>query len=846
MGQAWVADIRARTVPPTPDLQNPNPPEAKREADFLARFNLEGPLSSPSNSPHAENSPSSPTTPREDTSGDHKTPRPARPTEGSSPEKHGVSSPDTSQKSTAQRNFRSGSKNRTYEIRAGESLEDRYNRWTREDEQWEAGWRPSDESTDEEREEPNSLPERTLLSGTAKAKPPAKKLPTAGINSPPPGPVTGAGDVDKKHLSRASSESSSGLMDLDHDLERVWGGRRSQTGPKPSQDQGEVKRPSSDYDADVGSVKGSRSSLASSEPNSGLTGLESDSGRAGGGSHLKTVPTSQQVQGEVTAPNWTPMTSSDRIGKQVDQQGNGTSLAASARASSLHSIRLETGSLRRLRVERPRQHIKEWDPDGPISRRVERREQTHGPIPRIRVCAVRAATLFRPVQEEPLPPTEDILQLFDLTPRDLSNTEAPARGPPTIATIRSDSVRTRLPQALTTLGLVGLMTTLAMMVFLIVVEMATRALAFMEATLMGLTLSLACALSLVGWLQVSGTRLQGAIRTWRKLCALVWVTAAFTALPTSRSRKFSKDEDLVVRTVTSEVTRHWSEAPTPEVLASRAYTSWKGKVLDSSHFLDPAVEAQVMDSQCNAVGVASSIYAKWTCRGLSAHALVDTGASINLIHESFLRRVARAPHDRPMQFRDTSLRVSVANGNRWQLDKSVTLRFSLGEHEFESNFYVAAKLSEDVLLGIPALRACQASVQLALDPKTETDWLHLRECHSRVPLSCHPGGVSSAQLALRTKNHLVLPPGHHTRVHLQVQNDRAFLWPRGQEVTGLVEPALVDGYHRAIPDDRLGRVRDEQIQLVLSNPTKREVNFSAVTRGCTRLYLAPYHQAEPE
>ena len=86
-----------------------------------------------------------------------------------------------------------------------------------------------------------------------------------------------------------------------------------------------------------------------------------------------------------------------------------------------------------------------------------------------------------------------------------------------------------------------------------------------------------------------------------------------------------------------------------------------------------------------------------------SYGLIDTGSGINIVRESFLKRLFdnRAVDIRLMK--NQSLRVRVANSNVWNLSIKAVITYYIHDIPFTQEFWVSPLLREDILLGMPAL-----------------------------------------------------------------------------------------------------------------------------------------------
>jgi len=204
---------------------------------------------------------------------------------------------------------------------------------------------------------------------------------------------------------------------------------------------------------------------------------------------------------------------------------------------------------------------------------------------------------------------------------------------------------------------------------------------------------------------------------------------------------------------------------------------------------------------------------------------VDTGASVSILKEESLNRL-RLKADIPSWSCDND--VQVASGACWNLTEKVRIPYSLGGIDFEWEFYVSKDITEDVIMGLDAIRQCAMDTCLAKNPAEERDSIYLREHKLRIPASRSPGGAISSyscDLVLQ-KNVITIPKRYAKQVELRPPRGTKLEWNGDQDlITGVVERCLRTKY----PGLTVHRVCDEMkkgsIQVWLKNTTNESITI---------------------
>ena len=177
---------------------------------------------------------------------------------------------------------------------------------------------------------------------------------------------------------------------------------------------------------------------------------------------------------------------------------------------------------------------------------------------------------------------------------------------------------------------------------------------------------------------------------------------------------------------------------------------------------------------------------------VETHALVDCGAGINLANSSYIAKIVSEFGKDRIKVERGRLVVRVADGKNWVLNRKATIRYEVGGQLFVQDYWLSPDLKEDMLLGMPSLRAQEVSLHIGL--KAGTDVLHLRRSGVDVALSHFPYGVQTGDLPLKSVEAVTIPRGRGAWVRVGLDNSRGLLWPRERELTGIVSPTRVQGY----------------------------------------------------
>ena len=103
-------------------------------------------------------------------------------------------------------------------------------------------------------------------------------------------------------------------------------------------------------------------------------------------------------------------------------------------------------------------------------------------------------------------------------------------------------------------------------------------------------------------------------------------------------------------------------------------------------------------------------------------ALLDSGASLNLIHEDLVRALGLTTQ--PCH----PIYVTIANGSKLiHANRVVTLKFTLGGVEHHETFLVAPLGSNQMILGMPWLERVNPNI----------DWKKRKPSHAPVSSPCH-------------------------------------------------------------------------------------------------------------
>ena len=175
------------------------------------------------------------------------------------------------------------------------------------------------------------------------------------------------------------------------------------------------------------------------------------------------------------------------------------------------------------------------------------------------------------------------------------------------------------------------------------------------------------------------------------------------------------------------------------------------------------------------------------------YALVDCGAGINLANSRFIAKLVNEFGKGSIEVVRDRLVVRVADGKNWILNRKATIRYEVGGQEFVQEHWLSPDLKEDVLLGMPSLRAQEVSLHIGL--KAGTDVLHLRRSGLDVALTHFPNGAQIGDLPLQSVETVIIPPGRGKRLRVGLSNARGLLWPKGKDLTRVVGSTSAQGYN---------------------------------------------------
>ena len=183
-----------------------------------------------------------------------------------------------------------------------------------------------------------------------------------------------------------------------------------------------------------------------------------------------------------------------------------------------------------------------------------------------------------------------------------------------------------------------------------------------------------------------------------------------------------------------------------------------------------------------------SLFCPMLIGNATAGGLVDCGAGTNLGNREYFRMLLKhrlvSPDD--LQITKDKLTVRVANSQRWELNEKARLRYKIGNTTFVQDFWLAPELQEDVLLGMPALRNAECSLNIGR--VSEEDSILLRETGEVVQLQHLPFGRHASCLRLSVMEHVHVPSGRAVRVRAFLRGAHGVYWGKQGAVTGLVGP----------------------------------------------------------
>lgn len=194
----------------------------------------------------------------------------------------------------------------------------------------------------------------------------------------------------------------------------------------------------------------------------------------------------------------------------------------------------------------------------------------------------------------------------------------------------------------------------------------------------------------------------------------------------------------------------------------------------------------------------------------TVHALLDTGAGINMANTRYINSLVKgkpAPASPSPDITVTrgNLTVRVADGKMWKLTQKAEINYLVRGKQFRNTFWLSPDLKEDMLMGMPGLRAQNVSINIGRDP--QQDSITLRDHGVTVSLVHFPHGISSTKLNLIADEYVKVPAGTGRYVRVVVE-DGGVRWPRGSTLTGLVRPPVARHYS-ALPMESINSIKDD-------------------------------------
>ena len=201
------------------------------------------------------------------------------------------------------------------------------------------------------------------------------------------------------------------------------------------------------------------------------------------------------------------------------------------------------------------------------------------------------------------------------------------------------------------------------------------------------------------------------------------------------------------------------------------------------------------------------------------YALVDCGAGINLANSRFIASLISEFGKRGIEVVRDRLVVRVADGKNWILNRKANIRYEVSGQEFVQEYWLSPDLKEDVLLGMPSLRAQEVSLHIGL--KAGTDVLHLRRSGLDVALKHFPNGVQIGDLPLKSVETAIIPRGRGRWLRVGLGDPRGLLWPKGRDLTGVVGSTPAQGYSCHAMES-VNSIQQNSTSIFVKNHTDRD------------------------
>ena len=264
------------------------------------------------------------------------------------------------------------------------------------------------------------------------------------------------------------------------------------------------------------------------------------------------------------------------------------------------------------------------------------------------------------------------------------------------------------------------------------------------------------------------------------------------------------------------------DGPDPRV--NRVNTYMEEHISNSDTYYGQVEEAKVY------VLHGLSLYAKIQILNMDSYVLIDCGAGINLISTGHLRKlIMKAEGHAMMDVKIVHRRLvaRVANEKIWELKKKAIISYSIEGEQFSQEFWIAEDMAEDMIFGMPALRAMAATIHIAEKAKEGADYLLLRNSGKKAFLQYYSHGITTSKVALSPLEPFTMRPGTAKVQRLKIRSEVGIAWPEGKELTGLVEPFINNDRPSAIPVLSLSKVDEDTgyTSVILRNTTDSEVTY---------------------